>query len=156
MAHPPSGVPSIENTIPSWYTPKAKTIPSMPMQSGTVQPQYHQDLQSLCQSRFRKNPGSGTRQSSGRLVVLPGRGPPAQGTDRLSDPKTRGAGSAHRAGLFQSRRSGRRLLLRLRNFPTGCRPIGRRFLACDSTWRAFHTARSRLSEHGQPFYIATG
>ncbi len=28
---------------------------------------------------------------------------------------------------------------------------GRRFLACDDTWRAVHTTRSRLSEQGRPF-----
>jgi len=30
---------------------------------------------------------------------------------------------------------------------------GRRFLACDDTWRAVHTTRSRLSEQGRPFTI---
>jgi site-specific DNA-methyltransferase (adenine-specific) len=30
---------------------------------------------------------------------------------------------------------------------------GRRFLACDSTWRAVHTARSRLSEQNAPFML---
>ncbi len=30
---------------------------------------------------------------------------------------------------------------------------GRRFLACDKTWRAVHTARSRLSVQGNPFSL---
>ncbi len=30
---------------------------------------------------------------------------------------------------------------------------GRRFLACDDTWRAVHTTRSRLSEQGRPFTL---
>jgi DNA modification methylase len=30
---------------------------------------------------------------------------------------------------------------------------GRRFLACDSSWRAYHTARSRLSEQDHPFTL---
>jgi len=38
-------------------------------------------------------------------------------------------------------------------FPLVATRQGRRFLACDSSWRAFHTARSRLSEHGQPFTL---
>jgi site-specific DNA-methyltransferase (adenine-specific) len=38
-------------------------------------------------------------------------------------------------------------------FPLVAARHGRRFLACDGTWRAFHTARSRLSEHGQPFTL---
>jgi DNA modification methylase len=29
----------------------------------------------------------------------------------------------------------------------------RRFFACDDTWRAIHTTRSRLTEHGQPFTL---
>lgn len=31
--------------------------------------------------------------------------------------------------------------------------LGRRFLACDSTWRAIHTTRSRLSEQNRPFSL---
>ena len=38
-------------------------------------------------------------------------------------------------------------------FPLVAARHGRRFLACDGTWRAFHTARSRLTEHGLPFKL---
>jgi site-specific DNA-methyltransferase (adenine-specific) len=31
--------------------------------------------------------------------------------------------------------------------------LGRRFLACDGTWRAIHTTRSRLSEQDRPFSL---
>jgi site-specific DNA-methyltransferase (adenine-specific) len=36
-------------------------------------------------------------------------------------------------------------------FPLVAARQGRRFLACDGTWRAAHTTRSRLSEQGPPF-----
>jgi hypothetical protein len=37
-------------------------------------------------------------------------------------------------------------------FPSVAARLGRRFLACDATWRAFHTTRSRLVETAlQPF-----
>jgi site-specific DNA-methyltransferase (adenine-specific) len=38
-------------------------------------------------------------------------------------------------------------------FPLVAARQGRRFLACDGTWRAFHTARSRLSEQSGPFTL---
>jgi DNA modification methylase len=38
-------------------------------------------------------------------------------------------------------------------FPLVAARHGRRFLACDGTWRAIHTARSRLSEQGCPFTL---
>jgi site-specific DNA-methyltransferase (adenine-specific) len=38
-------------------------------------------------------------------------------------------------------------------FPLIAARHGRRFLACDGTWRAVHTTRSRLSEAGSPFSL---
>jgi SAM-dependent methyltransferase len=38
-------------------------------------------------------------------------------------------------------------------FPLVAARHGRHFLACDNSWRAFQTARSRLSEQGQPFTL---
>ncbi len=38
-------------------------------------------------------------------------------------------------------------------FPLVAARLGRRFLACDVTWRAVHTSRVRLLEGGQPFTL---
>ena len=38
-------------------------------------------------------------------------------------------------------------------FPLVAARHGRRFLACDATWRALHTTRSRLCEQAQPFAL---
>ena len=40
-------------------------------------------------------------------------------------------------------------------FPLVAARNGRRFLACDRTWRSFHTTRSRLSEQDHPFSLQT-
>ena len=75
----------------------------------------------------------------------------AQGADRLSNPEAGVAAGTHHSGILESGRTGGRFLLRIaERRPSVAARLGRRFIACDSSFRAIHTTRTEASVRAAP------